>query len=217
MPRKPRITIEGYPYHITQRGNYKQNIFIDDRDRVCYLKWLNKYCSDHKLSILAYCLMPNHVHFICIPHTPWSLSKVFKVVNVRYSNYFHAKNALTGHLWQGRFYSCILDQEHLFCAVRYVENNTVRAGLTEEPEDWKWSSARKHLGLPGRSYIKLANIADLLEIDDWRAYLSERENIAMVRNLQKSARSGMPCGADDFIEKIEKITGRDLKSPTMGR
>jgi len=75
--------------------------------------------------------MDNHVHFIVVPQHPYSLAKTSKQVHMRYSQYFNRRMGRKGHLWQGRFYSCPLDKIHLYTAIRYVEQNPVRAGLSE--------------------------------------------------------------------------------------
>ncbi|MCL0086503.1 transposase [Thermodesulfovibrionales bacterium] len=116
MPRITRIVAVGLPHHITQRGNYRQNVFLDDNDRKHYLSWIHEYSTTYSLSLLAYCLMDNHVHFIAIPKREDSLAKTFNTSHIRYSHYFNKKIKTTGHLWQGRFYSCILDEPHLVVA-----------------------------------------------------------------------------------------------------
>ncbi len=68
MPRIARVVAKGYPHHVTQRGNYRQPVFEDDNDYVQYLEWLNDYGKKYSLNIWAYCLMTNHVHFICVPN-----------------------------------------------------------------------------------------------------------------------------------------------------
>ena len=75
MPRIARIVAVGLPHHITQRGNYRQEVFLDDSDRRQYLFWIQEYSLKYHLSILAYCLMSNHVHFIAIPQEEDSLAK----------------------------------------------------------------------------------------------------------------------------------------------
>lgn len=87
-----------------------------------------------KLKIWAYCLMSNHVHFVAVPSTTDSMSKTFSPVNMLYSGYFNKKNERIGHLWQDRYFSCVPDETHLVAAVRYVENNPVRAGLVGKVE-----------------------------------------------------------------------------------
>ena len=147
MSRSARIVIPDYPYHITQRGNYRQNVFIDDDDRIKYLSWIDEYSKRYQLSILAFCLMNNHVHFIAIPGKEDSLSKVFSIVHMRHSQYLNKRMGKSGHLWQGRFYSCVLDENYLIASLRYVENNPVRAGILKEAWKWKWSSAAYSVGI----------------------------------------------------------------------
>ena len=91
MPRTARIVVPDLPYHITQRGNYRQDVFEDDEDRLGYLSWIDEYSKKYKLSIVAYCLMDNHVHFIAIPREEDSLAKVFSISHMRYSQYFNKK------------------------------------------------------------------------------------------------------------------------------
>ena len=81
--------------------------------------------------------MPNHVHFIAIPQQKYSLAKTFNACHMRYSQYYNKKKNKKGHLWQGRFYSCALYAKHLYEAVRYVENNPVRAKIVKKAEQWE--------------------------------------------------------------------------------
>ncbi len=133
MPRMARVVAVGLPHHITQRGNYRQDVFLNADDKGRYLAWVQEYSVKYNLSILAYCLMQNHIHFIAIPNQPDSLARAFNSAHMRYSQYFNSKLKRRGHLWQGRFYSCVLDESHLVLAARYIERNPVRAGLVEKP------------------------------------------------------------------------------------
>ena len=121
MPRISRAVAEGYPHHITQRGNYGQSVFESEEDYLHYLEWLKKYCQEYSLKIWAYCLMSNHIHFIAVPMREDSLARTFNTLHMRYAQYFNQKKNKKGHLWQGRFYSSILDERHLYTAVRYIE------------------------------------------------------------------------------------------------
>jgi len=216
MPRIARIVATGYPHHITQRGNYRQTVFVKDSEYSGYLKWMDEYARKYKLSILAYCLMPNHVHFIVIPEEKDSLAKVFNTCHMRYSQYFNKKNHLTGHLWQGRFYSCVLDEIHLYATCRYVENNPVRAKLVRKPENWQWSSAKAHLN-KGVSIISLADIRKYAEIDDWAEYLSQKEEEAIVTKIRSNTLSGKPLGDNSFIQKLEQLFGKRVRKLPRGR
>jgi len=169
MPRNARIVAPGFPHHITQRGNYRQKVFENDADRKKYLALIKEYSGKYGLKIWAYCLMVNHVHFIAVPSSADSLSKTLRQANTFYSAYFNRKMEQTGHLWQGRYYSCVLDEPHLVTAVRYVENNPVRAGLVSKAEDYLWSSAAGHVY--GVNDPLLSEDLPLLNmITDWREY-----------------------------------------------
>ncbi len=217
MPRISRLVIPEYPHHITQRGNYKQSTFTSDEDYICYLNLLQEYSKKHGSLILAYCLMPNHVHFIAIPKAMTSLALTFKLTHMRYSLYHNAKHKRVGHLWQGRFFSCVLDANHLYATVRYIENNPVKAGLVENPEGWRWSSARYHLSGVQENTIELSDISDFIKIDDWRAYLSEKDDQTMIETIKTNTRTGRPAGSDAFIEKLEHLVGSRLIPSKGGR
>lgn len=172
MPRIARIVAVGLPHHITQRGNYRQNVFLDDDDRKQYLSWIQEYSNEYDLSILAYCLMQNHVHLIAIPDRQSSLAKTFNVAHMRYSQYFNKKMQATGHLWQGRFYSCILDEPHLMVAAKYIERNPVRANIVRKPWEGKWSSALAHIKKE-ESLVRLKDLFKIIDMscESWRQYI----------------------------------------------
>ena len=128
MARLPRVVVVDVPHHVTQRGNNRQVIFSTDADRVTYLELLREYTQLYGLSLLGFCLMSNHVHLIALPQTPMALAHSLKQAHGRYASYWNARQRSTGHVWQGRFYSCPLDESHLWAALRYVELNPVRAG-----------------------------------------------------------------------------------------
>ncbi len=218
MPRTARIVVPDLPYHITQRGNYRQNIFEDDEDRLSYLSWIDDYSKKYKLSIFAYCLMDNHVHFIAIPRKEDSLAKVFSISHMRYSQYFNKKKNASGHLWQGRFYSCVLDEGYLLAALRYVERNPVRAGIVRKPWRWKWSSAGAHVG-QGDGVINLENITSLIDTtaEEWKEYIDLDENEEKVEDIRKHTLLGRPLGTKDFIAKLSKKIGRVLNVLPRGR
>ena len=146
MPRAARVVFEGVVHHITQRGNYRQNIFEDSADRKKYIEFVSEYSRKYQMKIYAYCLMTNHVHFLAAPLRRDSLAMTFKYTNMRYSSYFNKKNRRSGHLWQGRYYSCPLHHDHALEALRYVERNPVRAKMVRLPWEYEWSSAREHVG-----------------------------------------------------------------------
>jgi putative transposase len=120
MARLPRVVAVDVPHHITQRGNAQQEIFYDDTDRCVYLALLSHNARLHRLAISGYCLMPNHVHLIATPELPESLRLALKTAHGRYAAYLNARRGRSGHVWQGRYYSCPLDERHFWRAMRYV-------------------------------------------------------------------------------------------------
>ena len=218
MPRTARIVVPNLPYHITQRGNYRQNVFQDNEDRLCYLSWINDYSKKYKLSLFAYCLMDNHVHFIVIPRKEDSLAKVFSISHMRYSQYYNKKKRASGHLWQGRFYSCVLDEPYLIAALRYVERNPVRAGIVRKPWRWRWSSAGVHVG-QRNGIIYVEDITNLIDtsIELWKEYLDSDENEEDIENIRKHTLLGRPLGTTAFIGKLGKRVGRVLSVLPRGR
>jgi len=110
MARLPRVVIVDVPHHVTQRGNARQVILASDADRVTYLELLREYSQLYALSLLGYCLMSNHVHLIAVPQTPQALSQSLQQAHGRYAAYWNAQQSSSGHVWQGRFYSCPLDE-----------------------------------------------------------------------------------------------------------
>jgi putative transposase len=162
--------------------------------------------------------MPNHVHFIAVPHNEYSMARTFNTCHMLYSQYFNRKNGLIGHLWQGRFFSCALDERYLYAAVRYIESNPVRAKLVKQPEDWKWSSARIHLrNCSCSGILKLEDIDKYMEIKSWKGYLTQQEDAAIIKHIRANTLSGKPLGDDRFLVKLEKLSGKVLKSLPRGR
>jgi len=216
MPRIARVVVPSMPHHVTQRGNYQQIVFRDDEDWKHYLLWLKEYSNRCALKIWAYCLMSNHVHFIVVPLHSDSMAKTFNQTHMRYSQYFNRKMGKKGHLWQGRFYSCPLDEAHHYAAVRYVENNPVRAGLVERAEDYLWSSALSHAQTMSDPVLS-DDLPLLTEIEDWREYLSSLDERSTVDRIRRCTLTGRPAGDYLFTESIEMLLGRPLTPEPIGR
>ena len=165
MSRKPRLVLLGSPHHVTQRGNNRAPIFNEDDDRREYLGLLAHHAARAKLTIAGYCLMSNHVHLVVIPQAEDSLASALRRDHGEYAQRFNRRSGRVGHLWQNRYYSCVLDERRYWTALCYVERNPVRAGIVNRPEHWEWSSAREHLGL--RTHGPIA-----LRLDQWQERFS---------------------------------------------
>lgn len=143
----------------------------------------------------GYCLMPNPAHLVVVPGAEASLGATIKPLNMRYTQHVNRVHGLGGRLWQGRFFSCPLDGEHLRAAVRYVERNPVRAGMADRPESYRWSSAAPHCGL--REDAVLSDPCELLprlRPEQWSQWLREpwEQEAAMTERLRKCTYSGRP-------------------------
>jgi len=219
MPRIARVVAVGLPHHITQRGNYQQDVFLDAEDRKQYLLWIGEYSVKYNLSILAYCLMQNHVHFIAIPEEAVSLAKTFNTAHMRYSQYFNKKLRQRGHLWQGRFYSCTLDEPHLILASRYIERNPVRAGLVEKPWQWPWSSASIHSNENKKDLLELGDLLKTIGMtfSSWNKYIDSGEEESFLQGIRKHTVTGRPLGAAPFIERLEARFGKKICALPIGR
>jgi putative transposase len=150
------------------------------------------------------------------PRQPDSLSRTFHTVHMQYSRYFNSKRDAVGHLWQGRFFSCTLDERHVYAAIRYVELNPVRGGLAPSPEDYPWSSAKCHI--TGERNPVLSGRCFLAEtVTDWRRFLGMEPDAEAESKVIKATITGRPCGSEEFIKGIEGDLGRRLTPGPRGR
>lgn len=216
VPRMARVVVPGIPHHITQRGNRRENIFFVRSDYRRYLRLLGDYAAERGLDILAYCLMPNHVHLVAVPAEAGSLAAVLKPVHLRYAQHVNRSQEYSGRVWQGRFYSCPLDAEHTAAAIRYVECNPVRAGLEPRAANYEWSSAAAHAGLR-RDRLLAADIDKWVSVGDWSDWLAEAEPEDLVGRLRLHTRTGRPLGVEAFVQELETQSGRRLQALPRGR
>ena len=112
MARIARVVIPGYPHHIIHRGNRRERVFFNEEDKGVYLGFLTKQAQKHGMEFWAYCLMDNHVHFVAVPAEENSLARGFAQAHKDYTRRINFRNQWRGHLWEGRFKSCVLSQEH---------------------------------------------------------------------------------------------------------
>jgi putative transposase len=164
--------------------------------------------------VWTYCLMPNHVHMVVVPERGGALARALGEAHRRYTRYVNFREGWRGHLWQERFASFVMDQEHLLTAMRYVELNPVRAGLVRRAEDYRWSSARAHLD--GRDDALVTVEPMLSEVGDWAGYLALGVEEAEAAALRHHQRTGRPLGSDDFIAGLETLVGRFLRKRKPG-
>jgi len=172
MARIARAVAPGYPHHVTQRGNRRQQTFFNDEDYRSYQVLMAEWCAKHHVEIWAYCLMPNHVHLIAVPETKEGLNSAIGEAHRRYNTRrVNFRKGWRGHLWQRQFSSFIMEERYLFACTRYVELNPVRAGLVEKPEKWLWSSAGPHIKGQDDVLVKADPLRRIIGID-WKKFLA---------------------------------------------
>ncbi len=218
MPRLARAIAVGCAHHITQRGNNRQDVFFVDQDREVYLRILGEQAGRYGLEVLGYCLMTNHVHLVAIPHEQDSLAKAVGRTHFRYSQYINRMQKRSGHLWQGRFYSCALGERHLWLAMKYVELNPVRARLCRRPWRYAWSSAAAHTEPTAKSdLLNLQWWYEQFSARQWRKELAEGLSEEEVARIRLRTHTGRPLGSDGFLSKLETLLGRRVRPLPVGR
>jgi len=165
MSRRPRLHRPGGYYHVTLRGNHRQDIFRDPADRSTLDAIVRSASERTGARVLAYCWMTNHVHLV-VQVDSQPLDRLMQPVGSKYARYFQRGAGTTGHLFERRYHAVLVNHEHqLLHVVRYVHFNPVRAGLIATPGDYLWSSHRQYMGLVARSWVYPDGVLGLLAAD----------------------------------------------------
>ncbi|MBI5779857.1 MAG: transposase [Planctomycetes bacterium] len=217
MPRIARVVAVHFPHHIIQRGNNREKIFFAEVTRRKYLDWLKEYAQAQGVKILAYCLMTNHIHLLVKPDKRESLAKMMQGLNVSYTRYINKRYGRTGRLLEGRYHSCIIDEEpYLWAVARYIEQNPLRAGMVKAVEDYPYSSARAHI--TGGSDEVLSD--ELITEDGRPSYIEFVKAPSPKREIERiriTTKRGMPLGGDIFVERLERRLKRRFTKKKSGR
>ncbi len=218
MARFARVIALQVAHHVTQRGNARRFILDSNADREVYLSLLRENMDKHRSALIGYCLMSNHVHLVMVPRQADALAKALKHTHGRYAAYWNGKYHSSGHVWQGRFYSCPLDTRHLWEALRYAELNPVRAGLVAEAEAWTWSSAAVHCGFAvADEWLAMEEWKERWDVSSWRNYLGAGETESERMAIRECTHTGRPLGTEEFLHELEEATQRTLAPQKGGR
>jgi putative transposase len=213
MARISRVVAAGYPHHITQRGNRRQQVFFGYEDYEAYIGLLSEWCVECGVDVWAYCLMPNHVHLMAVPKEKDGLARAIGETHRRYTRMVNFREDWRGYLWQGRFSSFPMEKSYAIACARYIELNPVRAKLVKKPEQWQWSSAGAHLN--GEKDKLVRSFKPLRDASEWRSLLESGMDES--DEFRKHERTGRPLGSDSFIGRLENILDRTLKRGKPGR
>ncbi|HBQ86342.1 MAG TPA: transposase [Syntrophomonas sp.] len=144
--RQPRKRSESGIYHIILRGINRQDIFYDDDDYRHFLETINQMKTDDQFGVYGYCLMTNHVHLLIRENTD-TISRIMSRVGTSYAWWYNRKYGRSGHVFQGRYGSeCVENNEYMLTVIRYIHNNPVKAGIVQEPREYRWSSIHAYYG-----------------------------------------------------------------------
>ena len=172
----PTIKREWYPgasYHVTSRGNHRNDIFRDEEDFVYYLTLMKEtldYYTYDKYEIISYCLMDNHVH-ILIKTAEKPLGQFIGRLSSKYAKYYNKKYNYIGHLFQDRYFSEIIESDtQMLETSRYIHLNPVRAKMVETPNDYPWSSYSRYLGNKKEKFVCSNRILSYFKDKDRELY-----------------------------------------------
>ena len=210
-----RIVVPECPHHVTARGNRREPIFFEDGDQDIYCDLLAGQMRKAGVEVWAYCLMPNHVHLILCPRDETGLALALGAAHRRWANFVNARGRWRGHLFDGRFASVAMDEEHLISAVRYVALNPVRARLAARAQDWPWSSTRAHLAAADDGLVSVRPVLD--RVTDFAELVANDKDSASFAALRAAEQTGRPLGSADFIRGLERLLGRPVARRAPGR
>jgi putative transposase len=169
---------------------------------------MKEWCQSERVEVLAYCLMPNHVHLIVVPDKATGLARAVGEAHRRYTRLTNLREGWRGYLWQGRFASYPMAEDHLRAALRYVELNPVRAQLVKNPDEYQWSSACAHL--EGRDDLLVRSRPLVERTGNWQEFLSQGNADWELDAIRGHLRTGRPMGDRQFVASLEKRLRRAL-------
>ena len=162
--------------------------------------------------------MPNHVHLIAVPQNPTALARTLQRDHSDYARALHLRLQRVGHLWQARYASVPLDEQHFWAALVYVEQNPLRAGLVGDCSDWRWSSARCHSGLADDALLDLVEWRKQFTPQTWKRVLEiGLADAAMEQRIREATQKGWPLGSPAFVDRVEVALERTARPGRAGR
>lgn len=218
MARKSRIEFEGGFYHVIVRGNQRQKVFWQEKDFLKYLEILKDYKDRYDFLLHAYVLMETHVHLL-LETGQVPLSKILQGINQRFTMYFNWSRGTVGHLFQGRYKAILCDRDaYLLSLVKYLHRNPVRAGMVRQPEEYRWSSHRRYLGLDKDELVDTGMVLGMFSKDLKKGRRLYRE---YMRGEEKTPEEEFYQTVDQRVlgdeQFVETVRGRVKDGISAGR
>ena len=221
MPRAARVAPGGMLFHVLNRGVGRMPLFSKEKDYAAFESLLEETWKLRPVRICAYCLMPNHWHFVLWPQRDGELAAFMQQLTTKHVRRWqlHRRRVGYGHVYQGRYKSFPIESEECFYqVVRYVERNPLRADLVERAEDWRWSSlwrrtsgSTDQLGILSRWPVECPV--------DWLRLVHEPQTEAEVGAIRRCVARGRPYGSEDWVFRTAKKLGLEssLRPPHRPR
>ena len=223
MPRPLRPIADGLVYHVISRGNNRQPVFEGEGDYAAFLGALADLKQRKTFDLYGYCLMSNHVHLLIGPREG-TISRIVQSLLVSHTQRYHRFHHSSGHVWQGRFKSPVIqDDDHLLAVLRYIEANPLRARMVEHAREYRWSSFGSHgagrvddlldavvpyEALAGRSTTRQRR---------WSAYVHQTPDETELASIRRSGETGLPYGERSWVDRLCRRLKLDLTIRPRGR
>lgn len=224
MPRRPRLSVPGIPWHIIQRGNNRSACFYAEEDYRRYLDILAEQSRRFGCAIHAYVLMTNHVHLLLTPEKTDSAGMMMKHLGQRYVQYVNRTYRRSGTLWEGRFRSCLTQTEdYVLACHRYIELNPVRAAMAHHPRDYRWTSfhtngdgLKDDLITPHDQYLRLAGALEERQ-QAYQALFKAHLDPVLIGQIRSATNGNYVLGNKRFEEQIARMLKQRVTPSKAGR
>jgi len=219
MGRVPRVDVGGEAYHVINRANARMQIFFKEEDYQLLEQIFKDGVEKYSMRILAYCIMPNHFHLVLHPRKDGDLQRFMQWITLTHTQRWHAqhKSTGTGHLYQGRYKSFLIEQDqHLLTVLRYVERNPLRAKLVKNILNWKYSSLYQRL--QGKTFLAPWPIT---KPKDYLKFITIPLTTSELEMTRYSVNRGKPFGSESWTNKLLDqyelvVTTRERGRPRKG-
>jgi putative transposase len=217
MPRRPRGATGSFVYHVLNRGVRRAVLFDTPADYSAFEQVMVQALQRVSIRLLAYCAMPNHWHLILWPTCDGELSRFMHWLTMTHAQRWHAcrRTSGTGAVYQGRFKAFPIESDiHMLRVCRYVERNSLRAGLVEQAQDWRWSSLWRRCNHCDNGLLDGWPISIP---DNWVEHVNEPQSEAELESLRHAVIRSTPFGSREWTSQAARILKMEAQTRPLGR
>ena len=215
MPRPPRLMYADQYYHVLNRANQKATVFHGPADYDAFVRLMSRAQEQVALSVLAVCLMPNHVHLVVRPAADKDVTKWMHWLFTTHSRHYNDKYQKVGHVWQGRFKAGVAQcDQHLLTVARYVERNALRSKIVGTAEDWPWGSLQWRL--TSKPPFELAQMPMPLP-PWWKDFVNQPQTAAELAEVRLSVNKQRPFGDPEWVKEQARAADLEQSLASPGR